>query len=153
MSGSPELAGPNQIHHALALYRQARPKNQPRKNNLRFHLHGKRRQRTVIKLRGGKNIDLPKRGRDAAAKDHEGLPSARRRSGCHASLRVVTQLRRRPRITPSLGSALVLTESLDSIPRHFCSNTLVTCLMPTFNACTTGGTVRNLNFICQRAAT
>ena len=56
------------------------------------------------------------------------------------------------------GSALVvLTESLDIIPRHLCSYTSVTCLMPTVKARTVGaaawcGTVI-LSFIFPLAAT
>ena len=71
-------------------------------------------------------------------------------SGCHANPLVVTQLRRRSHVacvsqhshnnmTLLLeGIALVLTESLDIIPRHICSCTLVTCPMPTFKARTAG---------------
>ena len=88
--------------------------------------------------RGRKN-SCPQRGQDAAATNHEELLSAWMGSGCHANPPVVTQLRSRLRMTLLLeGSVLVFIDSLDTVPRHFCSYTLVTCLMPTFKARTAG---------------
>ena len=111
--------------------------------NLRFQLHENRRQRirspppwplntqSCLRasrrrtghdtLRGDKkNIDQQKK-LSRRCRHRPRRTSAKRGSGCCASPLAVTQLRKLPWMTSLLGrSALVLTESLDIIPRHIC---------------------------------
>ena len=114
LTWTPWIAAATQKLH-FALHRQARPTNQPRKNNLRFQLHEKRRQRQTSPLAINTESRLTPVMILWEDKKHRSAEKRSRRCG-HRSLRT-TERQERKRLSrrPTCSDTIEETSSDDIV--------------------------------------